>query len=229
MNRVFPLAAACLVLVAGCNSDGDRTTTRSTSTTSTGNEVPSSYSPSVPGANSTSVRAGRADGTLNPNGSMSNTGPNANRSSTGRSGDANNGNWNADEGILSFLHAKNREEIEMGRMAAQHGQSQEVRDYGQRLVSDHTSNDSDLQRLAQSMNVTLREPGRADMDNSMSNMSGERFDRSFADKMASDHREVIRRVEDARSATSNDKVRAYLDNTLQALRNHEKMASQLPR
>src|SRR5436190_3477285 len=46
-------------------------------------------------------------------------------------------------------------EVQMGRVAAQKGQSQEVRQLGQKLVQDHSKANQELKLLAAQKNVTL--------------------------------------------------------------------------
>lgn len=60
-----------------------------------------------------------------------------------------------DARILSILHAKNLEEVELGRLAQNKGASAEVRAYGQMLIQDHGQNDDEVQRLAQAHDVKL--------------------------------------------------------------------------
>ncbi|MBX3387821.1 MAG: DUF4142 domain-containing protein [Phycisphaeraceae bacterium] len=64
-------------------------------------------------------------------------------------------NTNPDARILSILHVKNQEEIEIGRLANLRGSDAAVREYGEMLVRDHTSADSKVRSVASQENITL--------------------------------------------------------------------------
>src|ERR1700704_5457665 len=46
-------------------------------------------------------------------------------------------------------------EVELGKLAAEKGTSNEVKKFGQRMVDDHGKGGNELQTLAQSKNITL--------------------------------------------------------------------------
>jgi len=46
-------------------------------------------------------------------------------------------------------------EVELGRLAAQKGQSADVKKFGQRMVTDHTKANAELKKLAASKGITL--------------------------------------------------------------------------
>src|SRR5262249_1716407 len=62
--------------------------------------------------------------------------------------------------ILSILHNKNLEEIQMGRLAQERGASQEVKEFGKTLVRDHTDADSKVVTTSREVGVTLMSSDR---------------------------------------------------------------------
>jgi putative membrane protein len=151
----------------------------------------------------------------------------------------------ADARVLSILHCKNQEEIELGRLAQQKGTSDEVRKYGEQLVRDHTENDAQVRNTASSAGITLvdtagvkqilaREKGeKSEMEQSkepkdcvaeLRALNGEEFDREFAKKMQEGHREMITMLQEARTQVVDPKVRNLVDKTLPAIREHEQHA-----
>ncbi|MCC6677255.1 MAG: DUF4142 domain-containing protein [Phycisphaerales bacterium] len=60
-----------------------------------------------------------------------------------------------DSRILSILHAKNIEEVEMGRLARAKGASADVRRFGEELEKDHGENYRQVQSLAKSREIML--------------------------------------------------------------------------
>jgi len=152
------------------------------------------------------------------------------------------GDRTSDQRILSIMHAKNQEEIQAGRLAQQQGSSDAVKRYGERLVRDHTDNDNKVMSVARSANITLmdtdetnrtmaREKGEPESKDPLADLkakSGAEFDRAFAHKMHQGHSDLIRMVESAQNTAKNDSVRDFLKQTLPTLREHEKMANELP-
>lgn len=146
--------------------------------------------------------------------------------------------------ILSILHDKNRQEIRIGRMAQEKGVSQGVRRFGDMLVSDHTTNDEQVNAIARNANISLLQPNQVrqmlarekglsapppNPGAELANLSGSEFDRVFAQKMLEGHRELIQIVEAAQREVRDPEVRDLLNTTLPRLREHENMASRLVR
>lgn len=144
--------------------------------------------------------------------------------------------------ILSILHAKNQQEVEIGRLAAEKGASPEVRRYGEMLVRDHSSNDTKVMTVASREGISLIEPARVkeslakekgkdprhDPIAELRDLRGEEFDRRFAEMMTEGHEELIAMVESVRPKVTRTAVANLLDETLPALHHHAEMAMALP-
>jgi len=125
-------------------------------------------------------------------------------------------------------------EVQMGQLAQQKAQSQEVKDLGATLVRDHTAANQKLQQLASSKSSsadTSSERSHADMsgkhDQIMSrlqNQSGAEFDKAFVRMAVKDHKKDIAEFEKCRTDVTDPEVRAFIDETLPKLRNHLQMA-----
>src|SRR5688500_5032457 len=63
--------------------------------------------------------------------------------------------------LLSDLHHANQMEIQMGKMAKEKGTSEQVRQYGDRLIQDHELADQKVQDLARKDGVTLAAPSHS--------------------------------------------------------------------
>lgn len=61
----------------------------------------------------------------------------------------------ADVRILNFVHSKNLEEVQLGRLAQSKGTTEDVREFGRVLVKDHSQNDERLMALASDLRITL--------------------------------------------------------------------------
>ena len=147
-----------------------------------------------------------------------------------------------DARILSILHCKNQEEIKLGRLAQRNGQAQDVKDYGEMLVRDHSANDARVLETARSAGITLmsdeqvkemcaKEKGKAKPDKDamaeLRNKHGAEFDSAFSKKMEQGHEEAIAQIKDAQPKVQNSQVRMLLAETLPKLQQHEGHAEAL--
>src|SRR5690348_2561030 len=82
-------------------------------------------------------------------------------------------------------------EVQMGKLAQQNGQSDAVKQFGQKLVSDHSENADKAKQLAEQIGLTPPSEPSAKQQaeyKKMSKLSGEKFDREFAQDMVKDHK-----------------------------------------
>ena len=59
--------------------------------------------------------------------------------------------------LLSRMHASNQMEIRLGQLAQRNGATARVKQYGQRLVRDHSAADARVTALAKKLGITLME------------------------------------------------------------------------
>ncbi|MBY0309452.1 MAG: DUF4142 domain-containing protein [Phycisphaerales bacterium] len=64
--------------------------------------------------------------------------------------------------VLSIIHCKNVEEIELGRMAQEKGTAPSVKEYAAMMVRDHTDADTRLTSLTTSEKITVWDTARTD-------------------------------------------------------------------
>jgi putative membrane protein len=123
----------------------------------------------------------------------------------------------------------NLAEVQMGQLAQQQGSSDQVKNFGQQLVSDHTSANQKATSVAGQLGVTPpNEPNKkqkSDYDK-MSKMSGAAFDRQFAKMMVADHKKDIAEYKKA-SKMKNDAVAGYATDSLPVLEKHLQIAQDL--
>jgi putative membrane protein len=123
------------------------------------------------------------------------------------------------------------EEVELGRVAAQQGMSAEVKQFGQRMVDDHSQANSELMTLASSKGITLPteldQKHRAEVTK-LSAMSGAEFDREYTKMMVSDHRKDVSEFEKQSTRGTDPDLKAFASKTLPTLQEHLRMAEALP-
>ncbi|HEX4133828.1 MAG TPA: DUF4142 domain-containing protein [Bryobacteraceae bacterium] len=120
-------------------------------------------------------------------------------------------------------------EVEMGKVAVQKASSEKVKQFGQRMVDDHSKAGDELKGIASKDNITLPtelDPRHRAMVNRYSNMSGTAFDRAYMRDMVKDHQSDIADFEkEANNGTSSD-LKNWANSTLPTLRDHLRMAKE---
>ena len=115
----------------------------------------------------------------------------------------------------------------MGKMAQEKGSSDQVKQFGARMVEDHSKANDDLKQVASSKGITLPidldAKHKAKMDK-MQKLSGAQFDRAYMDDMVADHKEDVAEFKKQASSGKDSDVKAFAAKTLPTLEDHLKMA-----
>ncbi|MFL6333778.1 MAG: DUF4142 domain-containing protein [Pyrinomonadaceae bacterium] len=121
-------------------------------------------------------------------------------------------------------------EVEMGRLAAQKGASDEVRQFGQRMVDDHSKANEELMRVASSKGMTppatLDAKHQAEMQK-MSALSGEKFDKEYVKMMVSDHKKDVAEFQKEAGGGKDTDIKAFASSTLPTLQEHLQMIQRI--
>ena len=122
-------------------------------------------------------------------------------------------------------------EVELGRVAAEKGMSDAVKQFGQRMVDDHSKANQELMSLARGKGITLPttidEKHQKEMTK-FSSLSGAEFDREYTKMMVSDHRKDVSEFEKQSTRGTDAALKAFATKTLSTLREHLHMAEALP-
>lgn len=148
------------------------------------------------------------------------------QSKTGSS-DRMSGPGSPDQMFMTKAAQGGMAEVEMGKLAKDHAQSQAVKDFGQRMVDDHSKAGDELKSLASQKNVTLP----ADMDakskaayDRLSKLNGDAFDKAYMKGMLSDHRKDVAEFKKEANSGKDPDVKSWASKTLPTLEEHLKMA-----
>jgi putative membrane protein len=133
----------------------------------------------------------------------------------------------ADRAFMMEAAAGGMAEVEMGRLAASKGASAAVREFGKRMVRDHSKANAQLMRLAKAKAVTLP-TGITDQQQQdkvkLSNLSGADFDREYMSMMVEDHNNDVKAFEDKAGNADDADLKAFVVKTLPTLKMHQRMA-----
>jgi putative membrane protein len=118
-------------------------------------------------------------------------------------------------------------EVELGKLAAQKASNSDVKQFGQRMVDDHTKINDQLKQIATKDNVTLPTTldakDQAEKDR-LEKLSGESFDKAYMEAMVKDHKTDLAGFQrEADRGTSPD-VKQFAANTLPTLHEHFNLA-----
>jgi putative membrane protein len=119
-------------------------------------------------------------------------------------------------------------EVEMGKLAQQKGQNDDVKKFGQMLADDHSAANQKAIDAAKSINVTPPDgpntKQKADYDK-LAKESDPRFDRAFASHMVMDHEKDI--AEYKKEAKQSDAAGEYAKAQIPVLQTHLDTAKSL--
>jgi putative membrane protein len=121
-------------------------------------------------------------------------------------------------------------EVELGKMAAEKGTSDLVKQFGQRMVDDHGKASAELKDLAEKKNVKL--PAELDskhrqLRDRLAKLSGAEFDRAYADEMVRDHKKDVSEFKREAGRAKDADLKAWAGKTVPTLEDHLKQAQQM--
>jgi putative membrane protein len=122
------------------------------------------------------------------------------------------------------------EEINLGQIAKEKSQNQAVRDFAERMITDHGKANDQLKQLATQKGATLpptlSRTGRTRVDE-LQGLTGTEFDKAYAKGAVKDHKEDVKEFEKASKDLKDPDLRAWAQQTLPTLQEHQQMAESL--
>jgi len=135
-----------------------------------------------------------------------------------------------DNDFLVKAATGNAMEITLGAIALRQGASESVRQFGQRLLTDHRSANQTLGLIAREQKITLpQQVSQEDLKvvDKFSRLKGNDFDRQFIDQMVADHEKDVSLYEAQAKETKDRHLKKYIDKTLPVIKRHLKIARKL--
>lgn len=121
-------------------------------------------------------------------------------------------------------------EVELGRLAAERGSSDAVKQFGQRMVDDHSKANDELKQWAETAGVML--PTALDakhqaMVAKMSGLSGAAFDKAYAKEMVKAHTKAVQLFQREADRGTDSGLKSFASSKLPTLQEHLQMARAL--
>ncbi|MGE5364915.1 MAG: DUF4142 domain-containing protein [Bacteroidota bacterium] len=121
-------------------------------------------------------------------------------------------------------------EVELGRLASQKARSADVKDFAQKMITDHSNANDELKVLAKGKNIavpdSMMDEHRGKVED-MSKVKAENFDKEYMSMMVEDHEKDIKEFEDAAQNNQDPDVKQWAGKTVVKLRNHLTMAKKI--
>lgn len=123
-------------------------------------------------------------------------------------------------------------EVALGKYAAEHGASDDVKKFGEKMQADHTKANLALLEIAKAQKVTvedkLSEKDQKEVDHFKA-MKGAEFDKAYAEHMVKDHETDVKEFERASKEAKDPALKEFAAKTLPTLKEHLEMAKKLPK
>lgn len=135
-----------------------------------------------------------------------------------------------DRSFLEKAAVGGKAEVELGQLAQEKAQSEDVKQFGQRMVTDHSQANSQLMGLADKMSLTL--PTALDRENQsnkdrLAKLSGAKFDKEYMQLMVDDHQKDVDEFKKASQSANNGDVKNFASQTLPTLQQHLDLAKSI--
>jgi putative membrane protein len=121
-------------------------------------------------------------------------------------------------------------EVKLGQLAEERGSNPAVKNFGRRMVQDHSKADNELKGAASKENMELP----TEMDKSdqaaydrLSKLSGDSFDRAYARDMVRDHSKDVAEFQKEAKNGRDENIRNFAAQTLPTLQSHLDQARQM--
>ncbi|MGH6866553.1 MAG: DUF4142 domain-containing protein [Methyloceanibacter sp.] len=123
-------------------------------------------------------------------------------------------------------------EVEAGKIANEKGKSEQVKQFGQKMVEAHSKTTEQLKGIVEAEKIKVELPTKLDdkhqgLIEDLNKASAEDFDKTYADQQKDAHEMAVDLFEDYAKDGDNAAVKAFAAKTLPVIKEHLQMAKQL--
>jgi putative membrane protein len=121
-------------------------------------------------------------------------------------------------------------EVELGKLAAEKGSSEAVKQFGQKMVDDHSKANEELKQVAsnEKMDIpdSLDSKHKSRIDK-LSKLSGSDFDKAYLKDQVKDHQQDVSEFQSEAQGGTDPNVKQFAVKTLPVLQDHLSMVKDL--
>ena len=121
-------------------------------------------------------------------------------------------------------------EVELGTLATQKASSADVKQFGQRMVDDHSRANQQLKAIAQSKGIDVpAAPSAKDkaIAAKLEKLSGTQFDDAYMNLMVRDHKKDVTDFQKASKSATDPQIKEFAEQTLPTLQEHLQQAEKI--
>lgn len=148
-------------------------------------------------------------------------------SAAAQQNEANRMKQSADQGFVTKAAEGGKAEVELGTLATQRASNEQVKQFGQRMIDDHSKANDELKSIvagkAMSVPNAMDAKSRA-VKTRLSKLTGAAFDRAYMEDMVKDHQEDIAEFQREADHGADPDIKAFAQKTLPTLQHHLQMA-----
>lgn len=114
-------------------------------------------------------------------------------------------------------------EVQLGQLAEQKTKNQQVKQFGQRMVRDHSKSNQQLMSLLRQKDMTpptSLDSSHKDLYDRLSKLSGSDFDREYMSEMVTDHTNDVKDFQQAAKNAQDRRVRSFAQQQVPTLQTH---------
>jgi len=136
----------------------------------------------------------------------------------------------ASDGDKKFVEAALKggmSEVDLGQLAVKKGASDDVKQFGQRMVDDHTKMGDQMKAVAGQIGVTppsLTNPSDMALKAKLELLSGDSFDKAYISDMVSDHKKDIKEFKTEADEADDADLKNWVAKTVPVLEEHLRLA-----
>jgi putative membrane protein len=121
-------------------------------------------------------------------------------------------------------------EVQMGNLALQNAQNADVKAFAQRMVTDHSKSNEELQQLATAKGIALAAELSGDPQQALEHLGtldGAAFDKAYMQHMVADHGKAVTLFQNGSASAQDADLKAWATKTLPTLQEHATLAQQV--
>ncbi len=129
----------------------------------------------------------------------------------------------ADAAFLQTAAKRQQSEIQLSQLAVERSESEQVKQFAQRMVQDHTKASQELNKLATDLGLTLSETKKDaphGANSKLSSLSGRAFERAYIKHEMAGHKKNVSEFAAKSKGLKNIQVREWASATLPVLKEH---------